>query len=99
MGTDKDSVKDTEDVKETDPALPDAKKTVKGGDQVTSVIGEVGRWHLEKILIVFLASAPGLCLISERFELANFIYLLIKAYLTSSMPDLSRQSRDSGALR
>ena len=98
MGTDKDSVKDTEDVKETDPALPDTKKTVKGGDQVTSVIGEVGRWHLEKILIVFLASAPGLCLISERFELANF-YLLIKAYLTSSMPDLSRQSRDSGALR
>ena len=98
MGTDKDSVKDTEDVKETDPALPDTKKTVKGGDQVTSVIGEVGRWHLEKILIVFLASAPGLCLISERFVLANF-FLLIKAYLTSSMPDLSRQSRDSGALR
>ena len=97
MGTDKDSVKDTEDVKETDPALPDTKKTVKGGDQVTSVIGEVGRWHLEKILIVFLASAPGLCLISERFELANFY--LIKDYLTSSMPDLSRQSRDSGALR
>ena len=97
MGTDKDSVKDTEDVKETDPALPDAKKTVKGGDQVTSVIGEVGRWHLEKILIVFLASAPGLCLISERFELANFY--LIKAYLTSSMPDSSRQSRGSGALR
>ena len=97
MGTDKDSVKDTEDVKETDPALPDTKKTVKGGDQVTSVIGEVGRWHLEKILIVFLASAPGLCLISERFELANFY--LIKAYLTSSMPDSSRQSRGSGALR
>ena len=60
MGTDKDSVKDMEDVKETDPALPDNKKTVKGGDQVTNVIGEVGRWHLEKILIVFLASAPGL---------------------------------------
>ena len=62
MGTDKESVKDMEepqDVKETDPALPDTKMPVKGGDQVTRVIGEVGRWHLEKILIVFLASAPG----------------------------------------
>ena len=64
MGTDKESVKDMgepepQDVKETDPALPDTKKIVKGGDQVTRVIGEVGRWHLEKILIVFLASAPG----------------------------------------
>ena len=34
------------------------KKTISQ-DQVTSVIGEVGRWQLEKILIVFLASAPG----------------------------------------
>jgi len=30
------------------------------GDQITNVIGELGRWHFEKILIVFLASAPGL---------------------------------------
>ena len=81
---------------EKDPALP---KPAPKGDQICNVIGEIGRWQLEKILIVFLASAPGLCLISERFELANFIYLLIKAYLTSSMPDLSRQSRSSGALR
>ena len=29
------------------------------GDQITNVIGELGRWHFEKILIVFLASAPG----------------------------------------
>lgn len=29
------------------------------GDQITNVIGDLGRWHFEKILIVFLASAPG----------------------------------------
>ena len=29
-------------------------------DQVSEVIGEVGRWQLEKILIVFLAAAPGI---------------------------------------
>ena len=44
------------DEKETDPAIP--KPAVKG-DQITNVIGEVGRWQLEKILIVFIAAAPG----------------------------------------
>ena len=29
------------------------------GDQITNVIGDLGRWHFEKILLVFLASAPG----------------------------------------
>jgi len=43
--------------KETDPAIP---KAAPKGDQVTNVIGEVGRWQLEKILIVFIAAAPGL---------------------------------------
>ena len=42
--------------KETDPAIP---KTAPKGDQVTTVIGEVGRWQLQKILIVFIAAAPG----------------------------------------
>ena len=42
--------------KETDPAIP---KPAPKGDQVTNVIGEVGRWQLEKILIVFIAAAPG----------------------------------------
>ena len=40
---------------ELEPALPKAVKA----DQVSAVIGEVGRWQLEKILIVFLAAAPG----------------------------------------
>jgi len=35
-------------------------KPAAKGDQITNVIGEVGRWQLEKVLIVFLASAPGL---------------------------------------
>ena len=30
------------------------------GDQITNVIGEVGRWQIEKILIVFFAAAPGI---------------------------------------
>ena len=41
---------------EDEPALP---KAAPIGDQVTAVIGEVGRWQLEKILIVFIAAAPG----------------------------------------
>jgi len=43
--------------KESDPAIP---KSAPKGDQITNVIGEVGRWQLEKILIVFIAAAPGL---------------------------------------
>jgi len=30
------------------------------GDQITNVIGELGRWQFEKIILVFLAAAPGL---------------------------------------
>ena len=45
-----------QDAKETDPAIP---KAAAKGDQITNVIGEVGRWQLEKILIVFIAAAPG----------------------------------------
>ena len=48
-------------VKETDPALPSSSSspTKQGGDQISAVIGNVGRWQLEKVLLVFLASAPG----------------------------------------
>ena len=52
----RDSKKDNNtDPEEVEPAIPKPAK----GDQVTAVIGEVGRWQLEKILIVFLAAAPG----------------------------------------
>ena len=38
---------------ETDPALPkDGVEPVKK-DQISTVIGDVGRWQIEKILIVF----------------------------------------------
>ena len=66
----------TADTAETEPALGSPKP--KTGDQVTSVIGEVGRWQLQKILIVFLASAPGQYLTevkilqSERRPLLGF---------------------------
>ena len=46
---------------EKEPAL---QKTTKPDeepkDQIVNVIGETGRWQLEKILIVFLVSIPGL---------------------------------------
>ena len=45
----------SESSSELEPALPKAAKV----DQVSAVMGEVGRWQLEKILIVFLAAAPG----------------------------------------
>ena len=51
----RDTKKDNTEPEEVEPALP---KPVKV-DQVSAVIGEVGRWQLEKILIVFLAAAPG----------------------------------------
>ena len=50
----RDTKKEKSDPSELEPALPKVK-----GDQVSAVIGEVGRWQLEKILIVFLAAAPG----------------------------------------
>ena len=58
--------------KETDPALPTAKPE-ESGDQITKVIGNVGRWQLEKILLVFLASAPG-----KHFSLHQSIQYEIK---------------------
>ena len=51
----RDTKKDKSEPSELEPALPKAAQ----GDQVSAVIGEVGRWQLEKILIVFLAAAPG----------------------------------------
>ena len=49
--------KDKSNEDELEPAIA---KVVPKGDQVSAVIGEVGRWQIEKILLVFLASAPGL---------------------------------------
>jgi len=43
--------------KETDPALPKPKAPT---DQITAVIGEVGKWQVSKIILVFIAAAPGL---------------------------------------
>jgi len=42
---------------EADPAIP---KPAAKGDQITNVIGEVGRWQVEKVLLVFIVAAPGL---------------------------------------
>jgi len=44
--------------KETDPALP--KPAAPKQDQITAVIGEVGKWQIEKVLLIFIAAAPGL---------------------------------------
>ena len=47
---------------EKEPASP---TPAPKGDQITNVIGEIGRWQLEKILIVFIAAAPGIILPSQ----------------------------------
>lgn len=57
MGSGEADAKEPE-VKETDPAIP--KPAPANTDQITAVIGDVGRWQIEKILLVFIASAPGL---------------------------------------
>ena len=86
---------ETEPPTETSPALPPTKndKTV---DQISSTIGEVGRWQLEKILIVFLASAPG----NADYYLLDHLYMELlysQVYLTFSMRVSSLRSRSSGA--
>jgi len=49
------------DDKKTEPALQEKTAPDEAPkDQIVAVIGETGRWQLEKILIVFLVSIPGL---------------------------------------
>ena len=52
-----------------EPALP---KPTPKGDQITNVIGEIGRWQLEKILIVFLSAAPGISQILQLLGYSNY---------------------------
>ena len=61
METEENSSKDKADAgdSETDPALPKEVTHQVKIDQISNVIGDVGRWQIEKILLVFLASAPG----------------------------------------
>ena len=87
------SKKERSDPSELEPAIPKVVKT----DQVSAVIGEVGRWQLEKILIVFLAAAPGERREVEGWEtedLSLFQASHIFSTLASSLP-----SRSSGVPR
>ena len=61
MGSSETETEEEAVVKETEPALPSSSPppSKEGGDQISAVIGNVGRWQLEKVLLVFLASAPG----------------------------------------
>ena len=61
---------ETETPTETSPALPPTKDGDKSVDQISATIGEVGRWQLQKILIVFLASAPG----NADYHLLDHLY-------------------------
>ena len=87
---------ETEPPTETSPALPPTKDAGKPVDQISSTIGEVGRWQLQKILIVFLASAPG----NADYYLLYHLYMELlcsQGYLTFSMRVSSLRSRSSGA--
>jgi len=65
---------------EKEPAFP---KPAPKGDQITNVIGEIGQWQLEKILIVFIAAAPGLAHIFH----AGFITPKQKFWCEQAMKD------------
>ena len=87
---------ETETPTETSPALPPTKDGDKPVDQISATIGEVGRWQLQKILIVFLASAPG----NADYYLLDHLYMELlcsQGYLTFSMRVSSLRSRSSGA--
>ena len=68
------------------------------GDQITNVIGDLGRWHFEKILLVFLASAPGDTIFKIICNLTH-ICILFQVWLTFSMLASSPLDRSSGVLR
>jgi len=70
--------------KETDPALP--KPAAPKGDQITGIIGEVGRWQIEKVLLVFIAAAPGLAHIFH----ASFITPKQKFWCTQALDELGQ---------
>ena len=77
---------ETETPTETSPALPPTKDGAKPVDQISSTIGEVGRWQLQKILIVFLASAPGNADYHLLYHHHLYMELLCsQGYLTFSM--------------
>ena len=87
---------ETETPTESSPALPPTKDGDKPVDQISSTIGDVGRWQLQKILIVFLASAPG----NADYHLLYHLYMELlysQVYLTFSMRVSSLRSRSSGA--
>ena len=44
----------------TSPAVSLTRGARVPGDQIVAVVGEVGPWQLQKFLIVFLCSVPGL---------------------------------------
>ena len=89
---------ETEPPTETSPALPPTKDGDKPVDQISSTIGEVGRWQLQKILIVFLASAPGNAYYQILYHHHLYMELLCsQGYLTFSMRVSSLRSRSSGA--
>lgn len=67
------------------------------GDQITNVIGDLGRWHFEKILLVFLASAPGDTIFNNI--LLTWLTNLSQVWLTFFMLGSSPQNRSSGVLR
>ena len=69
------STEETPD-KETDPALP-SRQTQQSADQIAKVIGNVGRWQVEKILLVFLASAPGKTETIQILNKSNYYFVCI----------------------
>jgi len=78
---------------EEEPALP---KPGPKPDQITAVIGEVGKWQLLKILLVFIASAPGLAHIFHASFITPKQKFWCEAALNSEWSTVVDKARDAG---
>jgi len=58
-------------------------KSTPPQDQIVAVIGEVGRWQLEKIAIVFLVSIPGLA----HIFVSAFVFAKVDFWCADGLPD------------
>jgi hypothetical protein len=78
---------------EEEPALP---KPGPKPDQITAVIGEVGKWQLLKILLVFIAAAPGLAHIFHASFITPKQKFWCEAALNSEWSTVVKEARDAG---
>lgn len=85
--------RDEKDIGEAEPSLP---KPAPKPDQITAAIGEVGKWQVLKILIVFLASAPGLSHIFNSAFIAPKVAFWCNKFATEWQSETRYYDVDNG---